>query len=455
MKPTYEELQIENAKLKACIQKLEERIAALEARLNQNSKNSSKPPSSDQKRNKEPAKDKEKKAHHTGASRKLLPESEVTSREIRAIENCPHCLSSMNPTGEVFSWQQIELPVIKPLVHQIDLVTSKCPCCNHEVRPDLKEAEQFLLGPRLEGLVNLLMGQYRQGHRPVRMIISTILPGVFLSQGLISKIKARAAKTLWAPYEELLAKITLGKDPIHVDATGWRHLGKGEHALVLRIGNIVSYAIVSHQKGETLANLLGKRVHCLISDRGLATSQIVIKVKQYCLAHLIRNICGQAEHPGVSCEDTQALGWIHDRLQELFVDKHRFEKGEISKNTWKQYGYAKWITIEEELEKLVVNGSTKKLRKFCTKLLSQIKHFRAYLKDEAIPMTNNPAEEALRNLVIARKLCFGSKSLYGKKWRESLHSCLETLHRQGKSLLDFLAEAILATRTGKPIPSVI
>jgi len=63
--------------------------------------------------------------------------------------------------------------------------------------------------------------------------------------------------------------------------------------------------------------------------------------------------------------------------------------------------------------------------------------------------------EALRNLVIARKLCFGSRSIYEKKWRATLHSCLETLGRHKKSMLDFLAGVIQEARTGQPIPSVL
>lgn len=58
MRLTYEQLfeenkwlRAENRALKAMIKKLEERIAHLEAQLNQNSKNSSKPPSSDRKAN--------------------------------------------------------------------------------------------------------------------------------------------------------------------------------------------------------------------------------------------------------------------------------------------------------------------------------------------------------------------------------------------------------------------
>ena len=46
-------------------------------------------------------------------------------------------------------------------------------------------------------------------------------------------------------------------------------------------------------------------------------------------------------------------------------------------------------------------------------------------------MTNNLAEEALRTLVIARKLCFDSRSEYGRTWQAVIQSCVETLHRQG------------------------
>ncbi|KIC75760.1 hypothetical protein DB41_HG00150 [Neochlamydia sp. TUME1] len=93
------------------------------------------------------------------------------------------------------------------------------------------------------------------------------------------------------------------------------------------------------------------------------------------------------------------------------------------------------------------------MRKFCHKLLKQIKHFHACLKDSAIPMTHHAAEELLRNLAIVRKL--GSQSIDGKRWREVLHSCIETLYRQRKSILDFLADAIYAAPNKQTTPSVI
>ena len=82
MKPTYEELKAKNAALEAenallkrevaelrtLIEQLLARIADLESQLNKNSKNSSKPPSSDQKPNTLPAKEKKKRRFRTGVS---------------------------------------------------------------------------------------------------------------------------------------------------------------------------------------------------------------------------------------------------------------------------------------------------------------------------------------------------------------------------------------------------
>ena len=131
MKPTYEQLKAENTaleaenavlkreivQLQALTTQLSTRVADLESQLNKNSKNSSKPPSSDQKPNGPPAKGKKKRRFRTGISRQLLPESEVTSHEKKSIDTCPKCHSTMKTTGKVVKWQQIELPEIKPLVH--------------------------------------------------------------------------------------------------------------------------------------------------------------------------------------------------------------------------------------------------------------------------------------------------------------------------------------------------
>ena len=68
MKPTYEELEIELVETKALLKQALERIAELEERLNLNSNNSSKPPSTDIKAN-SPDRERKKRDSRDGKSR--------------------------------------------------------------------------------------------------------------------------------------------------------------------------------------------------------------------------------------------------------------------------------------------------------------------------------------------------------------------------------------------------
>lgn len=314
MKPTYEELEKEVADLKALVSQLLARIADLESQLNKNSKNSSKPPSSDQKSNLPQTKRKEARPFHPGASRQLLPESMVTTQTERKIDSCPRCRSAMVPTGEVIKWQQIELPEIKPLVHRWNLHVCQCLKCLLIAKPALQDEEEYVLGPKFEALVNLCLSRFRMGHLIVREFVAALVPGVDLSQGLISKIKRRAAKALLSPQQEIMETIPEESGPLHADATGWRHMGVTEHAVVMRVNNWVAFAFVTHQNKATFKGLLsGRKLH-LVTDQGLPVSEVVARIHQYCLAHLLRNLQVLAEHCGTTIEEAQQIGEIHEEI---------------------------------------------------------------------------------------------------------------------------------------------
>ena len=454
-KPTYEQLEQTILKLQKTIQNLEAKVAQLEAKLNRNSRNSSRPPSTDQKENIPKSHSIEKQGpYHPGANRQLLPEQMVTTREKRELTVCPRCRSTMQPTGSSTKWQQVDLPSIKPLVHEIELCTCQCTRCGLTQTPELVHHETLMMGPRLEGFVNLLMAKFRQSHLTVRSFISMLIPGLCLSQGLVAKTKQRGVQAFAQAAEELTDEIFKAEGAKFMDATGWRHMGKNWQALLVRSPVIVRYFLRDNQNGTTVAAILPQEVDHLVTDRGLATQKVKVKHLQYCLAHFSRNIQGMAEDPNTSNDETQALGEIHETLQALFHEKHRCERSEIDVATWKQYGYRKWAWMREKFEDLYRTTASHSLRRFCKRVLKDWKHFMVYLARNG-PMTNNLAEEGLRNLVIARKLCFGSRSSYGLQWRETVHSCVETLHRQGKSMMDFFADTIRAFRTGEPCPRIV
>ena len=462
-KPTYQELeqlvrslQEQVRSLQELNRFLQEKVASLEAQLNKNSRNSSKPPSSDQKGN-VPQSERNKtkrRPYHPGASRQCLPQDMVTSREKRRIEICPRCRSQMEPTGKSLKWQQVETPKIKPLVHEIELMTCQCTRCHLVQTPKLAPHEMPLMGPNLEAFVNLLMIQFRQSHRLVRGFIEMFIPGFRLSQGAICKAKRRAAEGFSQVAERIIEKLLASEDAKYADATGWRHRAQNWNVITIRDSVLKRYCLREKRNGEVMAKILHRPVDLLVVDRGLSIQKVQVKRVQYCLAHFLRNIQGIAEDPRVSIEETQTLGEIHDALQCLFHLQHRYARSEISLSTWRQYSYREWSWMQETFEQLQDTTECEALRRFCKRCLADWKHFRTYLAQDG-PMTNNLAEEGLRNLVIARKLCFGSRSVYGLKWREALHSCAETLKRQGRSVMAFFAETIRAHRMGDPCPAIV
>ena len=60
-----------------------------------------------------------------------------------------------------------------------------------------------------------------------------------------------------------------------------------------------------------------------------------------------------------------------------------------------------------------------------------------FLKHKEVQPTNNQAEQSLRNMVIFRKICFGTRSDDGSASHSVLPSLLVTAKRQGKHPLDF------------------
>jgi transposase len=74
---------------------------------------------------------------------------------------------------------------------------------------------------------------------------------------------------------------------------------------------------------------------------------------------------------------------------------------------------------------------------------------------EGIEPTNNLAERTIRKAVLWRKGSFGSMSPEGSRFVERMLTVCESLHAQGRSILDFLEESIRAGLVGQPQPSLL
>jgi transposase len=69
--------------------------------------------------------------------------------------------------------------------------------------------------------------------------------------------------------------------------------------------------------------------------------------------------------------------------------------------------------------------------------------------------TNSHVERVLRLAVLWRKKSFGSHSEAGCRFVERLLTVVQTRRLQGRPVLDYLYEALLAHRAGLPAPKLL
>ena len=72
------------------------------------------------------------------------------------------------------------------------------------------------------------------------------------------------------------------------------------------------------------------------------------------------------------------------------------------------------------------------------------KYLFTFLRHPGVPPTNNLAEQAIRHLVIFRKICFGTRSESGLKTHSILPSLIQTARKQGVHPRQFLLTLLTA-----------
>ena len=78
-----------------------------------------------------------------------------------------------------------------------------------------------------------------------------------------------------------------------------------------------------------------------------------------------------------------------------------------------------------------------------------------FLHNPAVPPTNNAAEQALRALVLKRKISGPTRSRRGDEFIARGFSAYETCRRQGRDLWNFMHQAVVAFIDKTTPPSLL
>src|SRR6266436_6528428 len=194
--------------LEARVATLEDRVRTLQEQLNQTSRNSSRPPSSDPLQHQRPQRPRGQRRRggqpgHPGSTRTLIPVADVDEVVVIKPAQCTHCqapLSGDDPTP--WRHQVIEIPPLKPVVTEYQWHQLACPACGETTRaPWPAGVPSGTYGPRVQATVALCTGAYRLSKRTTQQAMNEVF-GVPLSVGTISQLEHATTAAVAAPGEE-------------------------------------------------------------------------------------------------------------------------------------------------------------------------------------------------------------------------------------------------------------
>lgn len=314
--------------LNAVLDALQRRLADLEARLKQNSTNSSKPPSTDPPAVKRapPKTPSGKKAggqHGHAKNQRPLHERPDLIHECKptVCRNCRQPLHGDDP--QPLRHQVWDVPPVQPIVTEYRRHRLRCSHCGLTTCGQAPAGQD---GPRLRAACALLTGAYRLSKAKAARLLAELF-GVPMSPGQICAVEAEVGQQLRPVVEELLTAAR--QQPANVDETS---LGRRRWLWVMVTAMATVYQIVSGRNREALLALVGpayRRV--LTSDRHRLYDHLAEERHQLCWAHLRRDFqamvdrqdAGSAIGRKLLALSGQMLGWWK-RVRDGTLTKIRF-----------------------------------------------------------------------------------------------------------------------------------
>ena len=170
---------------------------------------------------------------------------------------------------------------------------------------------------------------------------------------------------------------------------------------------------------------------------------------QFCMAHLIRDVKFLVT---LADKKQKAYGRrVRKALKELFGVIHR--RDELTAKAFQE-------SLEAARENVLKAATTRVPQGNQAQNLANRfhKHGEAYFQFITTPgvePTNNLAEQAIRFVVIDRRITQGTRGETGQRWCERIWTVIATCVQQGRSVFDFLPAAVLAHFNDTQSPSLM
>jgi transposase len=416
-------LKEENANLRKIISKLENTIIVLTKRvdyleeelrktkLNKNSSNSSKPPSSDlykPKRNQSLRKKSSKRSGGQPGHKGTTLEFQDNPDEIIELKPnyCNKCGCYLkNEEAHLHSRRQIIdiPPPVKPIITEYQQYYRQCPDCGHDQKsPYPTGVDNYIqYGSNIEAIISYLSTyQYLPYKRLQELLLN--LFNLTLSQGTIDNILNRMYRKA-LPIHEGIKQSVSRSNCIGSDETSVKVNGKKWWVWVWQSVNDTYISCSDNRGSKTIDSLFpeGFKNSILCTDRYAAQLKTESKGHQVCVAHLLRDLN--------FIEELDKTDWAK-RFKQLL------KRALTLKMSQSEYSREdpKVMELEHDLEELLQEDihrtKYKKTHTLQKSLQKERDSLLTFLYHKEVTADNNASERAVRNVKVKQKVSGQFKS---------------------------------------------
>jgi transposase len=439
--------------LTARVRSLEEKLAAAQ----KDSSTSSKPPSSDIVKPPPNVESSERsiggQPGHPKHTREPFRVEQITHAERHSLDACPCCGGGLRLSGFApLVVQQVDVEPARLSVEEHTCPEYWCEECQKAFRAPLPSPIEKggLVGPRLTMLIAYLKGVCHASFSTVRKYLRDVV-GVTISRGQLCKVIGKVTRALDKPYEELLALLPRVA-VAHVDETGHKNNGEAWWTWCFRTELFTLYHIDAHRNAEVLMEHLGKDFAGLLGcdyfsayRRYMRQCSIVV---QFCLAHLIRDVKFLTKLPAVA--DRRYGERLRQALKHLFTVIH--QRDELPPEPFRaRLEQARQGVLDAGLNNV---PNTRYGQNMAERFRKHGAAYFTFITEPGVAPTNNLAEQAIRFVVIDRRITQGTRSEGGRAWCERIWTAIATSSQRGGAICEFLHAAITCWFANEPAPSL-
>jgi transposase len=357
-------------------------------------------------------------------ARRRVPARIDETHHARLPPRCPGCGDPLVETGVATQYQE-ELPVPRVVVRAFQVHIGRCPGCGRRIQgrhalqtSDALGAAAAQLGPQAVTFAVILNKQLGLSYGKIATLFQQQYRLTVTRGGLVQAVH-RAARQARPTYDTLCAHVR-GSPMVSPDETGWKVGGQLQWLWAFATPDTTVYRIQPGRGFDEAAAVLGADfAGVLIRDGWAPYRQFTEATHQTCLAHLLRRCRLLADdHPRTTfAPEVQAI--LHDAI----AVRARHRAGEVSVHG---LAVARGQLIKRLMARLTRPTRIPDVQRFARHLDREFTATWSFLFDPTLDATNWRAEQAIRPIVVTRKVCGGNRSWTGADSQQILASVIRT-----------------------------